>query len=158
MNTPVNNEYLDAAGQCPCCGSDNTEVIRERRDPQADRRFIEYQCADCGVSFTEIYAEVMALGGKIVDGTLHLTESQYAAGPAAEDALELLEALETLVFDLTEAHEAEIMDDHGGDDPESCSYCQDIARAQRLIDGIRGVEVESDADARGNEKEKDGDA
>jgi hypothetical protein len=155
MSEQPKNEYLDAAGQCPCCGSDDTETIRSYDDPDGLRRRIEYQCnePDCGVEFTEFYAIAIALEGKYVNGTLHQSETQYVAGPAAEDALELLEALETLVFDLEESHQDEIRDDHGGDDPGTCSYCRDLAAAQKLIDGIRGVECEESP--QGNEKDPD---
>jgi hypothetical protein len=157
MNREVKNEYLDAAGQCPCCGSDDTDAIRSYDLPDGRRRMVEYQCqeGDCGVEFTEAFDIVIVLAGKIVDHTLHQTETQYRAGPAAEDSLELLDIAQRLKNDLQEAHEDEILHHHYGDDlaAQPCSYCRDIADAGKVIDGICGVE--QDAEAASNEKDSD---
>jgi hypothetical protein len=157
MSGAVRKEYLEAAGQCPCCGSDDTEVIRSRDDADGLRCLIKYQCqeGDCGVEFTEVYAIVITMEGKIVDGTLHQTERQYRAGAAAEDSLELLDIAQRLKNDLQEAHEDEILHHHYGDDlaAQPCSYCRDLAEAGKVIDGICGVE--ENAEATGHEEDSD---
>ncbi len=157
MERKVSDVYLEEEGQCPCCGSDRTDSIRCHDTPDGLRRMVEYQCLDCGAEFIDVFALVIPLIGKIAQDRLHQTEAQYLAGPAAEDALELLTVAKRLVFDLKESHEDEILHDHHGDDLQKCpcSYCTDIAAAARVIDGICGVE--EDAPATGNEKEKGGD-
>jgi len=47
-------------------------------------------------------------------------------------APDLLDCLNRLVDDLTEAHEDELNSDHNGDGPD-CSYCRNIARARAAI-------------------------
>jgi len=45
----------------------------------------------------------------------------------------LLECIATLREYLAEAHEIEIENDHGGDDPATCSYCGAIEVAGALL-------------------------
>lgn len=49
---------------------------------------------------------------------------------------ELLDSQETLLSLLQEAHQAEVDDGHGGDNPKDCTYCQAISEAVKLLQRI----------------------
>ena len=44
-----------------------------------------------------------------------------------------LETLELLADYLEESHEDEVGENHYGDGPDNCSYCQAIAEARRIL-------------------------
>ena len=52
----------------------------------------------------------------------------------------LLECIATLRDYLAETHADELANDHGGDDPETCTYCRAIADAGKLL-SRRGFET-----------------
>jgi len=45
-----------------------------------------------------------------------------------------INVLETLLDCFEESHETELNNDHYGDGPDGCSYCEAIADARRILD------------------------
>jgi hypothetical protein len=126
------------AGVCPrCSGTNVRDLGSHTRAP--NQLALEQECKDCGLEFLEVYETVSYLIGQEVDGQLHQSGDHVAAQGAREVALELLVQLETLVEYLQEAHQDEIDDDHGGDDPGTCSYCRAIEAARELTGPIRAA-------------------
>lgn len=58
----------------------------------------------------------------------------FASAPAREAKIKaLLEVCKNLWGDLKEEHQDEIDNNHNGDDPADCSYCDDLQAAEAAI-------------------------
>jgi len=116
------DKYLAGGGvSCPACGADN--VTGDSVTIDAGTAHQSCWCEACGFEWCDCYALAAVEAGPDRE---YLSRSDAPAPPRA--------LVEQLADYLEEAHEADVLDDHGGDDPATCSYCRAIAGARAYLE------------------------
>ena len=123
---------------CPKCGSDDSirvpisvwaDLLPQGSDADGDHEWDHDSPAYCAVcdyganSYDKVTVADFTIDGK-----------PTSPAPAPVDNLAAaVNLLEELAEYLKESHQQEIDEDHGGDEEDTCSYCQKIAEAEEFL-------------------------